>query len=412
MVSVEKAKALLLKNVGPAIKTKMRTEAACGYILAEDVFSPVDLPPFNQSAMDGYAVKGKGEKGFRISGEIKAGDSVTTALSSGNAVRIFTGAPVPIGADCVVMQEQTSVDGNQLFVGGKGLERNGHIRKKGSHIKKGALALRKGSVLNPAAIGFLASLGVVDIPVFARPRVAIIITGNELVLPGEKLKAGQIFESNSYTLRSALSQFGISPVCVEFARDNKEDLSEKIKTAVSENDLVIISGGISVGKYDLVKDCLRDNGVGEIFYKVAQKPGKPLFVGKSGNKIIFALPGNPAATLVCFYEYLVPAIRKMCGYRDFFLQASMMKLMVPVTRKGDRALFLKGKTAERGVFPLPGQESNIMKSFAGANCLIFIPAGKKNSTGIKRNKERVGNAFFKKGQMVEVHLLQLNQNLL
>lgn len=400
MLSVEEAKIVLMKNVGLLPASKMDLAIAVNHILAEDIFSPVDLPPFNQSAMDGYAIKFKDRsKKLKITGEIKAGDKMIAGISGGEAVRIFTGAAVPDRVDCVVMQEKTEMQNGGLLIKNYPIKKNENIRFTGSHINKGDLALKKGVKLNPAAIGFLASLGILKVPVYRKPDIAIIVTGNELKNPGSVLKRGEIYESNSFTLGAVLSEMGIRAKEIYRVRDEKIKLSETIKRALSSVDIIIISGGISVGKYDLVKDCLEENGVQEIFYKVLQKPGKPLFAGKykgKNNELIFALPGNPAATLVCFYEYVYPAIKKLMGHENYYLPVRKINMLGSVEKKGDRAYFLKGKITEQGVIPLEGQESYMMKSFSEADSLIYLPASREN---LPYKKKKQGN------EIVEVHLL-------
>lgn len=404
MVTVEEAKALLMSKIKMLMPDVIKIENAVNCILAEDIFSPADLPSFRQSAMDGYAVKspvvnqGKGKSAlFKVMGEIKAGDRGNLVISDGEAVRIFTGAVVPPAADCVVMQEKTAVRKGHISVENTLIKRNENIRLPGSQIKKGELAMEKGARLTPAAIGFIASLGISRIRIYKKPDIILIITGNELRGTGAKLREGQVYESNSFSLMAALNEMHILPKRIYRVRDNKKNLSHKIKKAIPEADLIILSGGISVGKYDLVKECMTDNKVNEIFYKVAQKPGKPLYAGIKGKKIIFALPGNPAATLVCYYEYVYPVLRKMMGHKDYFLPRKKIKLGGKVKAMHDRASFLKAKIAGNTVIASDGQESYKLKSFAEADAIIYLPAKKQTSA--------INNRYLKEGTSVEVHLL-------
>ena len=390
MVTVEEAKNKLFKNIPILPQELIRIETAGSRVLCEDIYSSISLPPVNQSAMDGYALKlHKGNK-YELIGEIKAGDNPKIRIKKGQAVRIFTGAAVPADADCIVIQEIVQEGNKYIIVGDYTPEKNDNIRLVGSHIQKGEIALKRGTVLNPAGIGFLASLGIKHIKSYKNPVVSIITTGNELQKAGKPLTAGKIYESNSFALSSALQEIGIHPRYIAQLRDDRKTLRLTIQKLLRASDVLIISGGISVGKYDLVRGILQEIGVQELFYKVAQKPGKPLYAGRKGNKMIFALPGNPAATLVCYYEYIYPAIRKMQGFSEYFTSKKYFKVLKAIRKKTDRAYFLKGKATYNGVLPLEGQESYIMKSFAEANALIYLPLKKGD---------------VKKGEKVEVHLL-------
>lgn len=390
MITVEEAKNKLLKRIRMSSKELIGIDKAIGRVLCEDIYSPISLPSFNQSAMDGYALKLHNRKKYELIGEIKAGDNPKIGIKKGQAVRIFTGAAVPPDADCVVIQEKVREKNKYIYIGDYIPKRNDNIRLIGSHIRKGDIALKKGTGLNPAAIGFLTSLGIKHIKSYKNPVVSIVTTGNELQQAGKPLTAGKIYESNSFALAAALQEIGIHPKFTAQLRDDKKILHSTIQRLLRASDVLILSGGISVGKYDLVKETLHKLGVREIFYKVAQKPGKPLFAGRKGSKIIFALPGNPAATLVCYYEYVYPVIRKMQGFNEYFMSKKYVKTSEVIRKKTDRAYFLKGKATYNGVLPLDGQESYMMKSFAEANSLIYLPLEKGD---------------VKKGEDVEVHLL-------
>ena len=389
MITVEEAKNKLLKRIRMSSKELIGIGKASGRVLCEDIYSQISLPSFNQSAMDGYALRLHNGNKYELIGEIKAGDNPKIGIKKGQAVRIFTGAAVPPDADCVVIQEIVQEGNKYIIVGDYTPKKNDNIRLIGSHIQKGEIALKKGTMLNPAAIGFLVSLGIKHIKVYKNPIVSIVTTGNELQQAGKPITAGKIYESNSFALSSALKEIGIHPKFTAQLRDDKKTLHLTIQKLLRISDVLILSGGISVGKYDLVKETLHKLGVREIFYKVAQKPGKPLFAGRKGGKIIFALPGNPAATLTCYYEYVYPAIRKMQGFSEYFMPKKYVKTSEAIRKKTDRAYFLKGRITHNGVLPLEGQESYIMKSFAEANALIYLPLEKGD---------------IEKGEEVEVHL--------
>jgi molybdopterin molybdotransferase len=394
MISIEEAKKLLSGQVVRSVPVDVIIAQAAGCVLAEDIFSQIDLPSFNQSAMDGYAISSveKNNNCFEVIGEIKAGEDSSLQLQSGQAVRIYTGAAVPASADTVVIQEKVEQTNGSVYLTDD-FKKGDCIRLQGSQVKEGELALKKNKFLNPAAIGFLAALGVSTVKIFKKPDVSILVTGNEIVKPGNKIKPGEIFESNSFALDAALKQMGIPVKNIFSAADNKSELKNKIETCLQDSDVIVITGGISAGKYDLVFDALNELNVETIFYKVAQKPGKPFLFGKLNGKLIFALPGNPAAVLVCFYEYVYPAIRMIQGFENTTLPALKLKLLKQIIKKEDRGLFLRSKKMNDGVMPLDKQDSNMLGSFAEADSLIYIP----NETKI-----------IEAGDEVEVHLLPFN----
>jgi molybdopterin molybdotransferase len=394
MISIEEAKKLLSGQVVRSVPVDVIIAQAVGCVLAEDIFSQIDLPSFNQSEMDGYAISSveKNNNCFEVIGEIKAGDDSSLQLQSGQAVRIFTGAAVPASADTVVIQEKVEQTNGSVYLTDD-FKKGDCIRLQGSQVKEGELALKKNKFLNPAAIGFLAALGVSRVKIFKTPDVSILVTGNEIVNPGNKIKPGEIFESNSFALDAALKQMDIPVKNIFSSVDNKDELKNKIEKCLHDSDIVIITGGISAGKYDLVFDALNELNVETIFYKVAQKPGKPFLFGKLNDKLIFALPGNPAAVLVCFYEYVYTAIRMMQGFENTTLPVLKLKLLKEIIKKEDRGLFIRAKKINDGVMPLDKQDSNMLGSFAEADSLIYIP----NETKI-----------IEPGEEVEVHLLPFN----
>jgi molybdopterin molybdotransferase len=343
--------------------------------------------------MDGYAIVAA-DVSFghiiKVAGESAAGKSYSKIISSGQAIRIFTGAEIPIGADAVVMQEKTSVVNGRLTFHDVSVEAGLNIRKKGSQIKKDSAALDAGTQLNPAAIGFLSSMGLKNVSVFKKPSVAIIVTGNELQRAGTKLLPGKIFESNSNTITSALSNSGIEKIKLFFARDDEQQTRKLFKATIKKFDLILFTGGISVGDYDFVGKVLTKEKAASVFYKVKQKPGKPLYFGVKNKKYIFGLPGNPASVLTCFYEYVLPAIRKFSGFKECFLPSLQLPLSKSYTKKSGLTHFLKAVTDFKKVYLLDGQASFIMRSYAKANCLVVIP----------EEKESVSP-----GELVDVHLL-------
>ncbi len=395
MITVEEAKSIILNNVTQLTEViSIKTTNALSYNLAEDVYAPLDLPSFNQSNVDGYAVKfsGKEKKLWQVISEIKAGDNATIELNEGEAVRIFTGAMVPENADCIIMQEKITRTKNNISTDDTELKNGEHIRIKGSQIKMSELAFKKNTLINPSVIGFISSLGIAEIKVYRKPKIKLIITGNELQQPGTLLVPGKVYESNSSSLSAALATMGLTLEKTFFVKDDKESLSEIVAIALKNTDLLLISGGISVGDYDFVNEVLKENNTTTLFYKIAQKPGKPLFFGKNNHTFIFGLPGNPASALTCFYEYTYPCLRKLQGREDLFLTTINLQTDQDIPKKKGLANFLKAKVSSIGVLPLEGQESFKIRSFADANAFIYLPLEKEN---------------VKVGDMVEVHLLPI-----
>lgn len=351
-----------------------------GSVLSQPIFSPFDLPSFDASAMDGYAVKfGDSEDFTLLKNEITAGNGEDFSLNPGQAVRIFTGASCPTSADAVVMQEQTEVDQGKLKVSAP-IKVGQNIRRRGEEIKKDQIVLKKGKCLNPAAMGLIASLGIVEVSVYRFPTCTILTTGNELMSPGEALTPGKIYDSNSYMLEAFLKSQNIKNSTKSHVSDDFELTKSKIAQALQESDILLISGGISVGDYDFVKQALLENGVEEIFHKVKQKPGKPLFFGIKDHKFVFGLPGNPASALSNAYLYVLPLINRFKGLEQTHLERSQ-KISKSDFPKGEgRAQFLKAKHSGNDVIVLEGQGSGMLQSFAESNALVYLP---EESQGIK-----------------------------
>lgn len=378
-------------RVEPLAAREVGLDEAWGCTLAEDCISDGDFPPFHQAAMDGYAFRfaDMAAGGLHIAGEVAAGGHIPQVLAERTAVRIFTGAALPAYADTVVMQERALVVDGKLMIEDKALQQGGNVRPRGSDIQKGTRAMRRGTVLGPAAIGFLAGIGRSTVTVVPRPNVCLIVTGNELATPGTPLQYGQVYESNSYALRAALQQLQFTELVVKHVGDDLTQTIGQLDTALQWADVVLLTGGISVGDYDYVNRALKRCGVEEQFYKVRQKPGKPLYFGMRGLKPVFGLPGNPASVLVCFYEYVVPAMEQLTGRR---LVPEPLRL--PVASEGLKkqglTYFLKGRYQENEVQVLPAQESYRLRSFAVSNCLVCLPEAMES---------------FTNGMMVAVHPL-------
>lgn len=392
MISVQEAKHIIRTHAVALPPVLVPLPQAAGKVLATDVYSAIDIPAYDQSAMDGYALNYQGwqqHQTLEVQGELPAGDAGQYTLQNQQAMRIFTGAAVPAGADTVVMQEKISFINGHLRILDDQLKPGHNVRPKGSEIKAGELALPKGTLLTPAAIGFLATTGVAEASVYPCPIVSIIVTGNELQQPGEPLAYGQVYECNSYSLRAILNQLGIDNIRLYKVRDEAEAVQEVLGQALLVSDIVLLTGGVSVGNYDFVPDAAAQCGVTKLFHKIKQRPGKPLYTGVKENKMVFGLPGNPSSVLTCFYEYVLDAI-SLLNKRNLSLPVVHTPLEGVYTKTNALTHFLKGYYDGSKVTLLDAQESYRMRSFATANCLIKVD----------EETERC-----EEGSLVEIHLL-------
>lgn len=372
MVTTEEALQNIVHFTSPIQKSRMSLINSLGHYLSKDIISPINMPPFRQSAMDGYAVHLSNRSIYNLIGVIQAGDAKHPVLKPGEAVRIFTGAPVPETANAVIMQENVLANNTSIEINSP-VFANANIRPLGEQVKKGSVALKKGVELTPAGIGFLASLGIMEIDVFKKPSIAIVITGNELVEEGNPLEYGQIYESNSVMLLSALKSLNFNDVSTFKVKDDYGDTYKLLQHVITNFDVVLISGGISVGDYDFVGKALQALHVKQVFYKVKQKPGKPLYFGKKESTTIFALPGNPAAALSCFYIYVHPALQILSGNVNYKLPKTIKKSASTFIKKGDRSQFLKATVTDDIVTILEGQSAAMLQTFALANALVHMP---------------------------------------
>jgi molybdopterin molybdotransferase len=372
MIQVADALKIIAENSSKMPIAKIKVSKSLGYVLAEAVYSPINMPPFRQSAMDGYAFTHGKLNQFEVLKTVQAGDFLDDEIKKNQAVRIFTGAFIPDDVDTVVMQEHTTVNDNLLQIE-KMPVAFANVREKGEQVKKGELVLDANTIITPAAIGFLACLGITKIKVYEKPKVAILVTGNELVSAGNKLPKGKIYESNSAMLEAALKTIGINKTTVFKVKDSLKKTKIVIESCLSNFDVVLVSGGISVGDYDYVKEALLKNGVTELFYKINQKPGKPLLFGRKENKLVFALPGNPASSLTCFYVYALPALKKLMGYETIHLPEMKRKINTAFKNTSGKTLFLKGLYDDEKVTVLESQSSAMLNTFSIANGLIVVP---------------------------------------
>ncbi|UKT62261.1 molybdopterin molybdotransferase MoeA [Pedobacter mucosus] len=390
MINVTEAKALVKENALALNPVKIHLSLAASHILAEDVFAICDIPAFRQSSMDGYAIKfADKDLTLKLSGEMAAGTEANFTILNGETARIFTGAPLPDGADTVVMQEKIATVNDEVSVLDEKLKLGANVRAKGSEVKTNALAMQKGNLLTPAAIGFLAGIGITEVSVYPMPKVSIIVTGKELQQPGNKLNFGQVYESNSFSLKAALKIAGIENVHVFQADDELDILKNILDEAMQISDVVLLTGGVSVGDYDFVIEATHLCEVDEIFHKVKQKPGKPLYFGKKNQQLVFGLPGNPSSVLNCFYNYVLPAIYSLSNKVNAVKEIKA-KLAAAYQKPAGLTQFLKGFYEDGFATPLNAQESYRLSSFAQANCLIVLTETQEN---------------FQEGEIVNVLLL-------
>ena len=373
-VAVSKAKELL-KGLAFSPKTQLVSLAnSVGKFLASPVLAPMNVPSFDNSGMDGYAFAWEdlGES-RKLAQVVQAGSNPDFTLEKGTAVRIFTGAPVPDGADTVVQQEWVTVVGDTVFFELEKLVKGMHVRKAGSQCQEGEIILNSGTQVTPGTIGLLASLGIEQVEVFRSPNVSIILTGDEIIEIGQALQPGQIYNANGPALIAYLSQMGITEVKVLKVKDEKSEVTRVIGEALEVSDVVLLTGGISVGDYDFVKESLAENGVEQLFYKVKQKPGKPIFAGVKGEKMVFALPGNPASVLTCFIQYVKPFLLRLLGNPDAWTAPAYFPIASDFTKKAPLTFFLKAKLENNQVIILPAQESFNLLSFGIADGVVEIP---------------------------------------
>ena len=323
-------------------------------VLFSDIYANTDLPSYDRSAMDGYAVCSENiEKAseempitLNIIDIVQAGNVSEKEVGNGEAIKIMTGGKVPAGADTVVMKEFTEEDGDDIVKVYKVVVKGKNICYRGEDIKKGGMVLKRGSKVTPAIIALCASLGISKVPVYKKPKVAILTIGNELLDIAEELKDGKIRDSNKYALISQVNECGIYPIIFKRADDTFEDIYKKVIEGLN-CDFLLTSGGVSVGDFDLVKKVFEEAGVKMFFDKVAIKPGKPIVFGKKDKTLVFGLPGNPVSTMIAFYEFVRPVLLKFMGREDISLEETEAILDEDITKKPGRINILRVKTIKR-----------------------------------------------------------------
>lgn len=375
-----------LKRIDQAVKPISGFEQralrdALGRVLAEDIVSPVNVPAYANSAIDGYALQSgdlpqQGMRALKVIGTALAGAPFAGVVEAGTAVRIMTGAVLPDGADVALMQERVTRDGDTLYIG-PGAKRGENVRMAGEDLRAGATVLTAGRLLRPADIGLLASLGIGEVKVRRRLRVAFFSTGDELRSIGETLRKGQIYDSNRYTLYGMLARLGVEIIDMGVVRDRREDLQLALGEAARTADAIITSGGVSVGEADFVKEIL--TALGSVnFWKIAMKPGRPLAFGKIQDALFFGLPGNPVSVMVTFYQFVQPALKRMMGEA----QSTAISLTVPCAEKlkkrpgrmeFQRGILMRNADGRLTVRGTGDQGSGILNTMSRANCFIILP---------------------------------------
>lgn len=388
MISFDEARKKILSNLKTLPAVEFLTGEGCvGMVLREDVKAKEDVPPFRRSAVDGYALISEDSKGagfetpkkLLIKGSVFPGRFIKKWIKNGEAYVISTGAPVPNGASAVIMVEDTKREGDYVVIY-KELKSEENVAPKGEDVKKGEVVLKNGRVLSPPDIGMLVRVGKKRVKVSKPPIVSIISTGDEIVEPWQRKNKWQIYDSNLFTLSTAIHLMRGIPFFAGRARDKKSEVRKCFEKAIIKGDLIIFTGGVSMGEPDLVKEVLLDMGVKEVFWKVAIQPGKPVFFGIFPKKKIpvFGLPGNPVSSFITFTLFVKPVLYKMMGadFNEFWMKAYLSS---EVKGKKERSVFLRGvleyKDGKPIVHPLPFQGSGILKSLVNANCIIFLKQG-------------------------------------
>ena len=374
VISEEEARSRMLEKIGLLPERAVPLAKALACFAAQDYFARLPLPAFDNSAMDGYAVvASSSKKGHRLHviGEQPAGANRWLRMSLGEAVRIFTGAPVPDGADAVVMQEDVTPDGDEIVVNVE-VEPGEFIRRHGCDLAEGQRILTKGERLGATTIALLASQGIADVMVGGDVRAAILSTGDELAKPGgAKVEPGQIYDSNSALLSALVQRCGVIVKSEEHCRDDRERLTEAIKRGI-KNNILIISGGVSVGEHDLVRDALYKLGAQIEVWRVAIKPGKPFLFGQLNQCAVFGLPGNPVSAFVTFLQFVRPTILKMMGSTNLDLPQLPAKLTVDLTNDSDRAHYIRGRLEHGRFTPVGHQESHALFGLSQSNALLRL----------------------------------------
>jgi molybdopterin molybdotransferase len=391
MIAEEEALRRILDDAAILPPRRVPLTEALNRFAAEDFIARTALPNFDNSAMDGYAVIAADcslGRPLKIVGEQPAGVDRKLRVRSGETVRIFTGAPTPLGADAVVMQEDVTVTGSAITIN-TDVEAGEFIRRRGCDIAEGQKVVGKGERLRTVNIAALAAQGFAELTVGGEVTAAVLSTGDELVAPGERLKPGQIYDSNSVLLQNLVVQCGATLRALEHCRDDEEALITTLRR-LSDNRVILITGGVSVGQHDWVKSALKGIGAEINLWRVAIKPGKPFLFGRAGDCRVFGLPGNPVSSFVTFLRFVRPAILRMMGAADneLALRRIPARLGEDVAADGERPHYIRGQLAAGEFTPIGRQESHAIFGLSRSNALLRVPVG----------------AAFKAGELVEVEI--------
>jgi molybdopterin molybdotransferase len=382
MISEEEARRKILETIQPLPERTVSLSGALDCFSGKDLVARLPMPGFDNSAMDGYAVVASvcrtGER-LRVIGEQPAGVDRGIRICPGEAARIFTGAPMPAGADAVVMQEDVTRDGDEIVLN-VDVEAGDFVRRRGCDLSEGQKILSKGERIRAATIALLASQGFSEVTVSGEVGVAITSTGDELVKPGTRIKPGQIYESNSALLEALLQRSNATVRSVETCPDDQRSLTEALKRGLQYR-VLIITGGVSVGEHDFVKSTLFSLGAKIDIWRVAIKPGKPFLFGQAGSCAIFGLPGNPVSTFVTFLQFVRPAILKMMGATCLDLPEVPARLTANVTNDSDRPHYIRGKLEDGKFAPVGRQESHALFGLSQSNGLLRVAVGDSFKAG-------------------------------
>lgn len=379
LLTIEEAQRRILERVRPLLSERVRLENAAGRVLAEDASAIVDLPPFPSSAMDGYAVRSADTPGtLPIAARIAAGRPAPRELRAGEAMAIATGGVVPDGADAVVPVEYVVEHDNDVEIP-EPVAAAAHVRPRGGDLRAGDVVARRGGLVGAAQLGALAAAGVAEVACALRPRASVVTTGTELRSPGEQLGPGEVYEANGLILATQLRSAGALPERLAVVADDEDAHREAIGRGL-ESDVLVTSGGVSVGPHDLVRRIEAELGVEEVFWRVAVKPGKPVSFGVRGDTLVFGLPGNPVSSLVGFELFVRPAVLALQGHADPLPRFEPGRLAAALKQTGARdqlvrARTLPGDDGAVALEPLVGQESHMIARAAAANALVLVPRG-------------------------------------
>ena len=391
MLSVAEALGRVLARVPVLSRESVSLEAALGRVLAEPVVAGREIPPWDNSSMDGYAVRAADTRAagtgrpvtLAVVGEVAAGSVAGRELGPGQAFRILTGAPLPPGSDAVVPQEDVRRGDGHVTLE-RAVDAGAYVRPRGEDIRTGDRLLEPGSVLRPAALGVLAALGRARVDVYRRPVVAVLSTGDELVAPDAPLGPGQIPDSNSYTLCALATEAGAVPMSLGIARDRREELVERFRQGL-QADVLVSSAGVSVGDRDFVREAIEALGVRLDFWKVNMRPGKPLTFGEVGGRLFFGLPGNPVSSMVTFELFVRPALRRLAGYptvdRPRVRARALEAIDNPGSRPGYLRVHLEPQAGGWGARPTGEQGSGILRSMLLADGLAVVPGDTRIAPG-------------------------------